>query len=114
MINYDEIKFVEYNGIEGYIELMKNDVEPLNNPKCEGLELYYNGKEIKAVLDYITNLQKENKKLLKKSYSDDVRITKAIEYIKTYKNDYEPYVLSDYNIRELLNILQGSDKDVLD
>lgn len=39
------------------------------------------------------------------------RINKAIEYIKSYKNDYAPYELSDYNIRELLNILEGSDKE---
>ena len=58
---YEEIKFIEYNGIKGYIELMKHDVEPLNNPECKSIELYYNGKDIKAVLDYITNLQEEIK-----------------------------------------------------
>ena len=36
----------------------------------------------------------------------------AIEYIKSYKNDYAPYELSDYNVREILNILnKGSDKE---
>lgn len=34
------------------------------------------------LLDYITNLQQENQRLLKKSYKDDVTITKAIELIK--------------------------------
>ena len=40
------IKFIEYNGIEGYIELMKRDVEPLNNFDCKNIELYYNGKDM--------------------------------------------------------------------
>lgn len=83
------------------------------------------------IKDYITNLQKENKKLskeIKKNKKEDVeirnkncflvngfheleeRIDKAIAYIKSHKNDYEPYELNDYNIRELLDILQGSDK----
>ena len=34
--------------------------------------------ELYDIRDYITNLQNENEKLLKKSYSDDVRITKEI------------------------------------
>ena len=38
------------------------------------------------------------------------RCEKAIEYIKSYKNDYAPYELSDYNIRELLNILGGDEE----
>lgn len=47
----------------------------------------------------IERLKEENKKLLQKSYSDDVRITKATKYIKThYLKPNEP---------ELENILQG-------
>lgn len=58
-------------------------------------------KENKALLNYITNLQQ--------------RIDKAIEYIqnnkeKQYGYNYE-YGLTDKNIDDLLNILQGSDKE---
>lgn len=80
--------------------------------------------EIHKILDYITNLQKEierekqftkdcgfaNQQQLALAYLDyKQRNEKAIEYIKSYKNDYAPYELSDYNIRELLNILNGGD-----
>ena len=62
--------------------------------------------ERKKLANYITNLQEENEKLLKKSYSDDVRITKAIEYI-------EDNICggSISNARNLLNILQEVGKD---
>ncbi len=43
-------------------------------------------------------LQKENERLLKKSYSDDVRITKAIEYCNLYTR---------LSAKDLLNILNG-------
>ena len=33
-------------------------------------------------------------------------IDKAIKYIKSYKTDYSPYELSDYNIRQILDILE--------
>ena len=33
-------------------------------------------------------------------------IDKAIEYIKSYKTDYSPYELSDYNVRQILDILK--------
>ena len=142
------IKFIEYNGIEGYIDLMKHDVEPLNNPECKEIELYYNGKDIKAVLDYITNLQEENNSLKQmskdtydtsqeiifelqeelKSANDSItwwtnrfnavqrdyeyyklRIEKAIEYVN--KNDDYFYNYPLINRNDLLNILEGVDKD---
>lgn len=37
------------------------------------------------------------------------RCKKAIEYIKMYKCDYSPYELTDSAIRNVLNILNGSD-----
>ena len=83
-------------------------------------------KERKMMADYITNLQEENKRLkeLDENYPIEEQLEealkyeniyksrnkKAIEYIKSYKNDYAPYELSDYNIRKLLNILKGSDE----
>lgn len=33
-------------------------------------------------------------------------IIRAIEYIKSYKTDYSPYELSDYNVRQILDILK--------
>ena len=59
--------------------------------KCKYIEDYgYQYKrisleDIELLLDYITNLQQENERLLKKSYSDDVKITKAIKYIEKQK-----------------------------
>ena len=47
----------------------------------------------------IRELQQENKK-----YKEV--IDKAIEYIKSYKIDYSPYELSDYNVRQILEILK--------
>ena len=49
-------------------------------------------------LEYVKKLQEENKK------QKEV-IDKAIKYIKSYKTDYSPYELSDYNIRQILDIL---------
>ena len=37
-------------------------------------------------------------------------IDKAIKYIKSYKTDYSPYELSDYNIRQILDILKEASK----
>ena len=128
-----EIKFIEYNGIEGYIELMKHDVEPLNNPECKRIELYYDGKDIKAVLDYITNLQEEVKEanenaewwsnrfnaLSRDNKNYKSRINKAIEYIKqnskcggSFIDDkfVIEYIDEIYNGMELLNILNDGDE----
>ena len=131
-----EIKFIEYSEIEGYIELMKHDVEPLNNPECRSISLCYDGKDIKALLDYITNLQQDNISLVKNNIISDSdyfrkmynlrkeidilksRIDKAIEYIMEnlitewdIKND--GYVsgsdLPADAITPILNILNGSD-----
>ena len=49
--------------------------------------------------DMVLELQEENKK------QKEV-IDKAIKYIKSYKTDYSPYELSDYNIRQILDILK--------
>ena len=35
----------------------------------------------------------------------------AIEYIKSYKIDYSPYELSDYNVRQILEILNKGSED---
>lgn len=82
----------------------------------------FNQFEAKALLDYITNLQEENEILRKNAEHNDKvvdkarwnemiyksRNEKAIEYIKecTSEND-EDYIFC----MELLNILQGGDKE---
>lgn len=38
-------------------------------------------------------------------------IDKTIEYIKSYKTDYSPYELSDYNVRQILEILKGDSNE---
>ena len=55
---------------------------------------------IQEFADTIIQLQQENKK-----YKEI--IDKTIEYIKSYKIDYSPYELSDYNVRQILEILKG-------
>lgn len=81
-------------------------------------------KDCKLLLDYITNLQQENGNLktneqinvevhnkqveIIKGYKS--RCEKAIEYIKMYKCDYSPYELTDSALRNVLNILNGSDE----
>ena len=66
--------------------------------------------------DKIDELKKENERLLKKSYKDDVIITKAIEYITSEETIN---MFSSINAREkwlkinhkILSILQGEDKE---
>ena len=51
-------------------------------------------------------------KSYKNEYEDyKSRCEKAIEYIKMYKCDYSPYELTDSAIRNVLNILNGSDEN---
>ena len=59
---------------------------------------------IQEFADTIIQLQQENKK-----YKEI--IDKAIEYIKSYKIDYSPYELSDYNVRQILEILKGDSNE---
>ena len=59
----------------------------------------------------LDNLRQSYEKLYVEKEVYKSRNKKAIEYIKSYKNDYAPYELSDYNIRELLNILNGGDEE---
>lgn len=58
------IKFIEYNGIKGYSRIMYNDVKDADKYK---IEVAYNGKDIKALLEYL--------------FEQEQKIDKAIEYI---------------------------------
>ena len=96
----EEIKFDHFKDINELLEHInlwyrEDDIE---YTRWFGLEDLYNLKI------YITYLQQKVEQL------ENIR-KEVIEYIKSYKNDYTPYELSDYNIRETLNILnKGSDK----
>lgn len=83
-------------------------------------------KDFKILRDYITNLQEEHRqtKLLKDRYQlkkeiYKLRIEKAIKYINENvavyafnDKNYPHWEFNDDNIKDLLNILQGDDKDV--
>ena len=58
----------------------------------------------------IAILEKENKRLLKKSYKDDVIITKVKEILETLKGSarWERHL---YEVDYLLNIVNGGDAD---
>ena len=60
--------------------------------------------ELIHLMKRIIEIQQENKK-----YKEI--IDKAIEYIKSYKIDYSPYELSDYNVRQILEILKGDSNE---
>lgn len=60
--------------------------------------------------DKIDELKKENERLLKKSYKDDVIITKAIEYMNNYIKVEESNEPVKIEFKVVRNILQGSDK----
>ena len=56
------------------------------------------------LFDEMSNWRDESKQLKEV-------IDKAIEYIKSYKTDYSPYELSDYNVRQILDILKGDSNE---
>lgn len=68
---------------------------PKNMYKYNKITLNLN--EFEEILNYIEQLENIRKE--------------AIDYIKSYKNDYAPYELSDYNVREILNILNKGEKN---
>lgn len=84
-------------------------------------EVIYPSMVIRSQAEAIELLEQENKQL-KEDYAKIVqnncytlelekRIDKAIEYIESYKTDYSPYELSDYNVRKILDILKGDSNE---
>ena len=82
--------------------------------------------EAQIILDYITNLQEENKNRISESLSYDLvkakikdleyKIDKAIEYIKEHNviatnKEYMPKEYEYCCSADLLNILEGEDKE---
>ena len=85
-------------------------------PKYTANFLSINDRQAKTLLDYITNLQEENDRHFKEAirYENacdelEIRIDKAIKYIKSQEDYFVNYPLIDKEY--LLNILQGSDKE---
>ena len=101
--DYDKIKKSLNEQIEDLqqkVEQLENENEYLkmSNPE-QNMEHFRIVNENKRKIDM---LRKENHQL------ENIR-KEAIEYINSYKNDYAPYELSDYNVREILNILNKGD-----
>ena len=66
-----EVKFVKYNGIKGYSRVMYNDVKDADKYK---IEVAYDGKDIKALLEYLFELED--------------KIDKAIEWVHKHISKY--------------------------
>ena len=100
-IEEQDIKFINYNGASGYARVMYNDVKNANDKTR--IEVMYNGKDVKAVLEYFFNLED--------------RINKAIDYIKEQGHyciiEDEGNCLCDLQSTQcdyLLDILRGNDE----
>ena len=109
---------------------MKDEIKEILDkmPKSITKILSIPSKDAKILLDYITNLQEENKRLKKdnlllidyqdmeQKYDDyKSRNEKTIEYIRSLcyiesKNEWFTYG-DDLSPEHIVNILQGSDKD---
>ena len=71
----------------------------------QGSDHYLIPKDVfEELFDEMSNWRDESKQLKEV-------IDKAIEYIKSYKTDYSPYELSDYNVRQILDILKGDSNE---
>lgn len=95
-----EIKITP-NGIKQALENLLNENEQLQQENQQQNQLL---KDKGFIID---KLMEENKQLKGKNKKYKEVINKAIEYIKSYKTDYSPYELSDYNVRQILDILKG-------
>lgn len=89
-VDFDEKRKVYINKHNNEPFIWKDEREKDYYLKDEELNEYTQQLEYKV--EQLENIRKE-----------------AIEYIKSYKNDYAPYELSDYNVREILNILNKGD-----
>lgn len=56
-----DVKFIEYNGIKGYARVMYNDVKDASEEVK--IEVTYDGKDIKALLEYLFSLENKIDKI---------------------------------------------------
>lgn len=91
------IKFIEYDGIKGYSRVMYNDVKDADK---YNIEVAYNGKDIKALLEYL--------------FEQEEKIEKAIEYIKSceWSNGIDNEMQYSLHIPTLLKILGGNNETI--
>lgn len=104
-----EIKFIKINRARDYIDVMYNDVKPIE--KGYQVHLQYDGYDIKRVIEYFYKIEQENQQLkeeLQKADSitqscifdgkeeSEINFRKAINLIEEYKS-----VLDE--IREIIN-----------
>lgn len=106
----EQIKLAHKRAEENDIKLLKEEIkEILDYLKIEngtiGSELSY--EETHLLLDYITNLQEENKKI-KKYYN--VNVNKYEDLLIKY-NTIERWYQLNKSREDLLNKLQGVDKE---
>ena len=121
----DEIKEISY--LQEYIDKYKYDEKSIINGNRLTTPAMLDYIETKEILDYITNLQEENKRLKellqqeKKDFKETndycfelldykSRNEEAVELINKYSK-YPTYYLTGNIVKELLNILTGGDKE---
>lgn len=74
-------------------------------------DIFYIKKEVNNLQQKVEQLEKELQITVNNCKQLENIRKEAIEYINSYKNDYAPYELSDYNVREILNILNKGDNN---
>ena len=111
------IKIIEYNGISGYARVMYDDVKEADKYHTE---VAYDGKDVKALLEYLFELEQEIERLkgLCDKYEEEHKTTfeewkKTINIIKEVREYIE--TLNEYGIgknakKELLEILDKENK----
>lgn len=114
------------NEIKEILEFLSNENYYIQDIDCKFKRLYLD--EVKTLLDYITNLEEENR-ILKElnvcvgcnnNLDYKSRIDKALDYIvndmpylEEPDDDYENnHKMIEYDKSILLNILQGEDKEI--
>ena len=101
--------------------LIKNGIKIKNgsgimkyNVKLSKGKININGKEYDIpdeVADFIIYETSTRDDIIQTRDVYERTIDKAIEYIESYKTDYSPYELSDYNVRKILDILKGDSNE---
>ena len=122
------IKIIEYNGISGYARVMYDDVKEADKYHTE---VAYDGKDVKALLEYLFELEQEierlknineehrilNGKLRKELQQKESIIKEVREYIENNKQyaeleDYGKngeYYIDEIGLLEILD--KGSEKE---
>ena len=101
------IKFIEYDGISGYARVMYNDVKEADKYHTE---VTYEGKDIKALLEYLFELEGEHE--VSQMYLNN--IIKAIEIYEnkeTVKYKKKKFLESKNTSDLMYEALKGDDKE---